>query len=138
MVDENLKRLISDGLLSADDFYAIWTDLNQMYSELGFSDPMTDADRVREYTYIAQQLKKYIGSKKGRILACESLSEMCDVVEGMMERTREYGTDRLDVAYNFYRDRWLANVYNVLSQIAVSEHEEDEDEWPGSPDYSAD
>ena len=126
MVDDNIKTIMSDGLFSYDDFEQSWMDLNQLYGQLGFSDNLTDAERIKEYKYIHQQLKKFIGSKRGEVLACNSIVEMVNLVEQMILRQREYGDTRADIAYNFMRDHWLTGLYNVLSQMAVSEVEEDE------------
>lgn len=128
MVSNDVKQIMSDGLFSYDDFEQAWADLNSMYEQLKFSDPLSDEQRIKEYKYVHQQLKKYIGSKRGEVLACDNVIDMVNVVEQMILKQREYGDTRADIVYNFMRDHWLTGLYNVLSQMAVSEVEDEEDE----------
>lgn len=128
MVDQNLKELIANGLFAVADFEQAWYELNQLYSDLGFSDQLTDEQRIAEYKWITQQLRKYMGTKEQAVLSCDSIQDMAATVEDMISKQREYGDTRQEVAYNFVRDHWLASVHSVLSQMAVSEIDEEEDE----------
>ena len=128
MVSNEMKELMANGLFSSGTFEQIWTDLNQIYEQLGFQDKISDEQKIKEYKYIAQQFRKYIGSKKSEVLGCESIEDMCGVMENLILNQREYGDIRADIAYNVLRDHWLAGVYNVLTQMAVQDNGEEEDE----------
>ena len=99
-----------------------------MYDILGFRDVITDAVRIDEYKYIAQQLRKYKFSKQDQVLSCDTVEEMFNVVENLIGNAAEYGDSRKEIVYNFLRDHWLLGVYNTLGQVLMANNEEDEDE----------
>ncbi len=118
-MDESLELLFR-----ARDFEGMWGEINSMYQYLGFSDKLSDEERIAEYQWINKQLRKYMFSKEDAILGKESNALRLQVVENLIGSGKEYGNDRKTLVYNFMRDHWLYEVYNVLSVLAASEEEE--------------
>lgn len=128
MIDPTLRELISNSLFSVDNFEQVWLELNQLYDQLGFEDFWNDEDKIKEYKWITQQLRKYMASKKQEIMACNSLRDMADKVEELIEKQNEYGDNRAEIAYNFMRDHWLVQLHNILSNVAATEENPEEEE----------
>lgn len=132
MVDANVKNSVLL-MFRANDFEAMWYMLKDQYKNLGFTDQMTDQQRVDEYKWIVQQLRKYMFSKQDGILDCDSVEDMVACVDKLIGTADEYGEDRKHVVYNFVRDHWLYELRNHLSNMliemyTIEEDKEDEDE----------
>ena len=117
-MDESLELLFR-----AKDFESMWGEINSMYQYLGFQDKLTDEERIAEYQWINKQLRKYMFSKQDTILSKENNAARLAAVEGLISSATEYGNDRKVLVYNFLRDHWLYEVYNVLQVLATSEEE---------------
>jgi len=134
MVDPKLKEQIAF-MFRARDFESMWYLLSEQYTRLGFTDPLTDQQKIDEYKWIVQQLRKYMFSKQDAILSCNSIGEMIDAVDAMIGNSAEYGEERKKVVYNFMRDHWLLEVRNYLSNMFIDimmedeETEEENNEW---------
>lgn len=130
LVDPDIKKDIAL-LFRARDFQAMWYNLSNWYKNLGFTDELTDAQRIEEYKWIVQQLRKYMFSKQDDIMSCDSVDEMLEKVQALISKASEYGDDRKTVVYNFMRDQWLLELHSVLENILdalVTWDEEDEEE----------
>lgn len=128
MVDNDTKEMLSNALFTDEPFAGIWMEIKQEYDVLGFQDPMSDEQRIEEYTYIAQQLNKYKGSVRDQIMNHDSYEDMKNEVANLVSKTPEYAHERSKVVYNFMRDQWLINMYNMLARIAEANYEDDYEE----------
>lgn len=118
-------------MFQARDFETMWYAIKDEYKDLGFVDPISDQTRIDEYTWITQQLRKYMFSKQDEIMGCDSLEDMVAMVDSLIGKAGEYGDERKKVVYNFMRDHWLYEVRNYLVDLIVSvsvDEEEMEDE----------
>lgn len=118
-------------MFQARDFETMWYAIKDEYKDLGFVDPIDDQTRIDEYTWITQQLRKYMFSKQDEIMGCDSLEDMVAMVDSLIGKAGEYGDERKKVVYNFMRDHWLYEVRNYLVDLIVSvsvDEEETEDE----------
>ena len=115
-------------LFRAADFESMWNALNNMYQYLGFTDKISDQQRIDEYKWIVQQLRKYMFTKQDSVMSKDTVEEMIDVVVGLIGKADEYGRERKDVVYNFMRDHWLYEVRDTLMSMLVDVDEEEEDE----------
>ena len=127
--DEQRQQI--DEMFHMADFRTMFDICNNLYSQLGFQDKLTDKERISEYKYITQQFRKYISNRYEPILACGSnLDSMISTVESWISDAPEYGDDRKSIVYNFIRDGWLISVFNGLKYLVdTSNSEEDEDGW---------
>lgn len=127
MLDEDMRGNLQL-LFRAKDFRGMWSTLNAMYDELRFDDKITDNQRIDEYRWIVQQLRKYMFSKQDDILGCQSLEDMIDKVDSLISNAAEYGEDRKHIAYNFLRDQWLFEVRNYMSTMLIEYSDDMEEE----------
>lgn len=118
-------------MFQARDFETMWYAIKDEYKDLGFVDPIDDQTRIDEYTWITQQLRKYMFSKQDEIMECDSLEDMVAKIDSLIGKAGEYGDERKKVVYNFMRDHWLYEVRNYLVDLIASvsvDEEETEDE----------
>ena len=109
-------------------FEETWFTIKQMYETMGFSDKLTDKERIEEYTYISQQLRKYVSSKQDVVLSKDTYGDMVLVLEDLIAKAPEYSMVRKELVYGFLRDHWLLEVYGALSRFMENDEEEEEEE----------
>lgn len=126
MIDNNTRDEIEVALFRMKDFEGMWLELKNMYEYLGFTDELTDEQRISEFKWITQQLRKYISTKQDKVLSCETIEDMVAVVENYIANAEEYGSTRPMVVYNFMRDHWLYEVHDGLVNFFMNYEEEDE------------
>ena len=131
MVDEALKQQVLL-MFRARDFESMWFICKATYENLGFKDA-TDQQKIDEYKWIVQQLRKYMFSKQEQIIGCETIEAMLEQVDDLISKASEYGDERKVIVYNFMRDHWLFELRNHLVQLwqeasMIDEYEEDEEE----------
>lgn len=127
MVDQLLKDQILL-MFRARDFEGMWFIIKNQYDELGFTDPMTDQQKIDEYKWIVQQLRKFMFTKQDDVLSCDSLESMVACVEKMIGNAEEYGDERKKVVYNFMRDHWLYELKDHLTMLLYELQEEVEED----------
>lgn len=131
MVDDKLKQRV-ELMFQARDFESMWFAISDEYRDLGFNGPMSDQDKIDEYTWITQQLRKYMFSKQDEILGCDSLEDMIAMIDAFIGKASEYGDDRKKVVYNFMRDHWLYEIrnhlVNLIMEINLQNESDDEEE----------
>lgn len=122
------EREILEGSFRLTDFRSMFDIINGTYEALKFHDELTDNERIDEYKYITQQLRKYISGRQDTIMACGSdLQRMLVTVESWLSDAPEYGDDRKTLVYNFLRDSWLLELYNRI-KFTMDNRTEEEDE----------
>ena len=126
MVDQSVKEVVQ-GLFRSKDFESLWFIIKEQYKELGFSDVLSDQERIDEYKWITHQLRKYMFGKQDDIMSCNSVDEMIAKVEILIGKADEYGDERKKVVYNFMRDHWLYEVRNSLVYILQTLEEENDE-----------
>jgi hypothetical protein len=123
------ERSVMSSLFQMTDFHSMFNIINSTYRELEFQDRLTDADRIAEYKYITQQLRKYISSHHDPIMTCGSnLHAMLATVEAWLADAPEYGDDRKTIVYNFLRDNWLLEIYNGIKYLIDNREQQEEDD----------
>lgn len=119
------KEILVNTFFQDEAFEATWMEMRQEYDTLGFRDKITDEEMIGEFKYIAQQLRKYKFSKQDQILGHDTVEEMAREVESLIGKAPEYGDTRKEIVYNFLRDHWLINVYNVMMRAMQMEDEDE-------------
>lgn len=115
-------------MFQARDFETMWYAIKDEYTDLGFTDVIPDQERVNEYKWITQQLRKYMFTKQDRILECDSVVDMVAMVDQLIGNADEYGDERKKVVYNFMRDHWLYELRNHLVDLVEELNRQEEDE----------
>lgn len=110
-------------------FDALWNVIDAYYTKM-FRDPLTDVERIAEYTYITQQLNKYISKRKETLISCESIEDMMGQLVVWLGESQQYAPERKELVYGFLRDSWIWEALNYLGDIAeMMDEEEQEEEW---------
>ena len=128
MIQAEVKEWLAENLFQVKSFEEIWFDIKQLYEAMGFSDKLTDKERIEEYTYISQQLRKYVSSKQDVVLSKDTYGDMVLVLEDLIAKAPEYSSIRKELVYGFLRDHWLLEVYGALSRFMENDEEEEEEE----------
>ena len=109
------QRMVLQQMFTMNSFSTVWQTIDNVYSNHGMGDSLTDEERIAEYTYINQQLRKYIGKAEEQVLSHGSdLEGMKSEIEKLISTSSEYADDRRQLMYNFTRDIWLLDAYNGI------------------------
>lgn len=119
---------IFDEAFAVPDFIQLWPEIQRQYNDLGFTDTLTDEERIREYNWIVQQLRKVISTKQGQIQSyAEDLPKMLEVLEDFKRKNRSRDTayvDRKHLVLGVLRDQWVNSfIVNISIEIEQSKEE---------------
>lgn len=104
-----------------------WAAIKQTYENMGFNDPMTDTQIIEEYSYISEQMHKFISKKRSEIMQYDdNLERMLDVVNDIISKVDETSKDRKTLIYYMLRDDWLAQLRNIIWYTMDNLTEEDD------------
>ena len=109
-----------------------WGDIQARYNMMGFTDKLTDKDKIEEYDYITRQLNKYISSHKVQITKSNDLDTMLAVVEELHSKAPFEAKERKTLVYMAMRDSWLEGLYTLIGNMIPEvdkTNEEDNDGW---------
>ena len=129
-MDEEIdfKQLILDEFKTPDQI-GFWPLLMKKYSELGFTDPITDAQRIEEFNYIIEQTRKYVFREQKPIMAYEhDPVKMLAFVDELIEKAKEKGSDRKTLVYHALRDDWLLHLRGMI-EMYLDYNKEIDDGW---------
>ncbi len=125
---------IADQMLVQPELHREWPRLLDQYSYLGFTDNISDADRIKEFTWIIKELRKLISKQSTVLRNMRNLEETLGYLTALQKRTKsggggtEYPEDRMHLVYSVMRDDWIEGyIQNVESSILT--REETEDGW---------
>lgn len=128
MISENQWAVINS-LFELKRFDALWNVIDSYYTRM-FRDDITDVERIAEYTYITQQLNKYISKRKEILISYENIEDMMGQLVVWLGEAQQYASERRELVYGFLRDSWTWEVLSALGDIAEGmENEEPEEEW---------
>lgn len=110
-------------------FSEMFNIIDQYYDQYKLGVDLSDEERIKEYQYVNEQLRKFVFRSQDSILDHGSdLDSMKNEVATMLARSPEYAEDRKKLIYNFMRDAWLVEVYNIIDYLIENADEEEEDE----------
>lgn len=97
------------------DFYI---EIHGCYDIFGFSDPLSDTQRINEYKYVYEQLLKYIFGCQDKILNKEKdyLKSYNEAIK-MREKTITSTTERKKLVYQKLRNDWLDDLINGIADM---------------------
>ena len=117
------------------DFVGMWPAISAKYEFMKFSDPLTDVQRIEEFSYIHEQLCKFISKKKTTFLKyADDPKKMQELVQQTLGSAKEKSLVRKELVYIALRDEWLVSLYTLLDMIIMEKAveddlEEENDEW---------
>lgn len=92
-----------------------WPAIQATYKSMGFSDPMSDSQVIDEYSYISEQMHKFVSKKYTEIMKYQDdLEAMVDYVNEIISRLDETSKDRKMLVYYMLRDDWLIQLRNAI------------------------
>lgn len=112
-------------------FINYWHSVDNAYKELGLGADMTDEDKLTEYVYITQQLRKFKSSHKDQILQHgKNYVSMLNEVTNLINSLPEWDTNsRPSTVYCMLRNgmlqTWVNVIYDVIKNISAEEIEEE-------------
>ena len=119
------QRDLLGKLFSMNSFSTTWATIDQIYSQHNMGEHMSDEDRIAEYTYINQQLRKYISGAENTVMSHGGdLGGMKSEVEALISSAPEYADTRKQLMYNFVRDVWLLDLYSGIMWLINGNDEE--------------
>ena len=104
-------------------FYDMYVLFNTKYEEMKFHDNISDGERIAEYKWINQQIRKYITNVKKAVLSHKNQDEMLTEIKNLISKTDDYGDSRKEIVYNCLRDDFLTGLYSI---VELYQSEEDE------------
>lgn len=111
----NEQREYLEQLLRMTDFSSMYDVIHAEYKHRELGIGLADEERIAEYKYIVEQLRKYIGSHVDQIRDHGAdLQGMLEEIIAMISTASEIDTERKKLVYSFMRDRWLLEVYNGI------------------------
>lgn len=119
-----------DQMFVAPSFVRMWGQIHLRYMQMGFTDHLSDGERIKEYKYITEQYRKFVFKSKGEVM---KLTDDPETVQGWVDSKlatlQEAPTDRKALVYATFRDDWLTDLYNTASMELVEREgfKEDED-----------
>ena len=109
------QRAYIEGAFQMRSFRDMWSIIDQTYEQLKLGGELSDEERIAEYRYINEQLRKYIGSKHDQVVDHGAdLDGMTAEVVELVSKGSEYDGERKTLVYNFLRDQWLIELYNAI------------------------
>ena len=115
------------GFFRMIDFRSMWDVIYNEYQTKHLGDSMEDEERIPEFQYITQQLRKYISNHQDQILDHGAdFDGMLQEIESLLGNAAEYAKERKELVYNFLRDQWLIELHDGIMWLIDNEEEEEE------------
>ena len=112
------ERVVIDSLFETQSFGNMYDVIHSIYKQKELGLDLTDEDRIAEYKYITEQLRKFISTKQDTILSANGdLELMISFVKSLAESGDEYMTERKKFVYSILRDNWIIELYNGISYL---------------------
>lgn len=121
------QRLVLMASFHMRGFNEMFSIIEQYYKQYNLGQDMTDDEKIAEFQYINEQLRKFAFTKQDQILEHGSdLDSMLEEVDNLISQSKEYADTRKVLMYNFMRDAWLIELHNNISYLIGENSEEDE------------
>lgn len=110
------------------DLVSMWTTIRTEYETMGFTDQLSDKEKIEEYQWINTQLNRYISKHQSEMSKGNTLEEILDSIKSVIAKSTECTKDRKSLVYQNLRDDWLANTQHYVWQL-LQDVEEEADGW---------
>lgn len=110
-----------------------WQAIKGWYDYLGFTDSISDEDRISEYKYVNEQVRKYVFSHEKELMKLQyNLKALAEKLENYLEKADEVPANdtasvhlRAQFVYRAMRNAWLIDFHRIV--MTMIETEEDND-----------
>lgn len=125
-MDEYDQILLS--MFDDSQFVNYWHTIDNAYKELGLGDGLSDEDRIKEYVYITQQLRKFVSTHKDQILQHgKNYVLMIAEIDKLNSSLPEWDESRQATVYcvirNAFLQAWANTIYQVVETLSDVEEE---------------
>lgn len=101
------------------DVVASWETLCDVYRNLNFNDPLSDAMRMEEYKWIIAEMNKHLSRARRKLLSCTDPNAMKEVLAKMFTSTGTAVTNRMDLTYHKLRQMWVSQMISKLNSMQM-------------------
>ena len=123
------QREVLESLFVTRDLRSMWDVIYNEYESKHLGECIGDDEMIAEYTYITQQLRKYVSSHQDQIMDHGAdFDAMLAEVENLLNTAGEYAKERKELVYSFLRDQWLIEIYNGIVWLMENSGEDEEEE----------
>lgn len=110
-------------MFDVPSFPDMYQTLAALYGRLAFTDPLTDAQRLDEFSKVIQQFKKFVGtSQRATRDIAQDPASVAEYWREHAPKAYEYPKNRADMVYAMLRDEWLSSL--IATAEAYAEEEE--------------
>lgn len=102
----------------------MWESIQAEYTRLGFTDQLSDKEKIEEYQWIATQVNRYISKHQNEIESGKTVEDTLERIEALISKSQDCNKDRKSLIYQSLRDSWLIEIYNLVNQFEIPEEEE--------------
>ena len=107
-----------DEAFDMPDFRSTWFFVDNWYKRLGFKDPIPDSDRIEEYKWITEQLRKVIFKIEDEMRELASKPEMLlQYLDNKIAKANDKATSRKELVFGFMRDEWYITTRNEIENL---------------------
>lgn len=111
------------------DVVASWETLCEVYDQLRFTDPISDAVRIEEFRWVIAEVNKFLTRFKKKVVTCRTIEDAIDLVSESMSPQGTISLDqRRKVAYHKLRQRWLSMAGKQLTYMMEKADETEKEE----------
>lgn len=99
-------------------FYEFYPTIMQKYSYFGFTDKLTDEQRLSEFAEVYQQFRKFVGSKMSAVMdRQENLDSLLTYLEDQRDRSDVYPKTRVEMVRNSLKVDWIDRCRNQVTAL---------------------
>lgn len=108
------------------DFVSMWPIIDEVYKRLGLGELLSDDERIAEYKYINEQLRKFVFKQREPVMSHGGdLDGMLNEVTELAGRIQEYGDERKKLVYGALRDQWVIGLHGAIMALMSDDGEEE-------------
>ena len=128
MAAEDVFLEAFNDMFELDSFCENYLKVQHIASEIfGFTDDMTDAQKLEEAKWVPEQFRKFTNTKRRSFEKFKESPMMLSTAIGeALKDSQEYAMDRKHMLYNYMRDEWL-RMFNAIVMEYVDMNEDEED-----------
>jgi len=129
LLDDEIVKILDD-LARSPDIYSFWQIIKSEYETYGFKDELTDAERLTEYNWIMEQLRKSMNMKKAELgkMQNETAKGFYETLVRQIDQKRfETSGDRKDFVFRSLRNALWSRTAEEFRMLAVTRDEMQDD-----------
>ena len=103
--------------LSVPSFVSLWPEIDRVCKELGFTDVLSDIERIKEYKYISDQLGKMASRCYSKFWPMRNDKEklLANIEDSMNTRSSVNADERKKVVYLTMRENWYVSLWHIVA-----------------------